>query len=44
MAKRYKMNRRGSKKYFSRGANRVHVKNMLSGSGSSYVMRGGIRL
>lgn len=40
--KRHGMSRRGSRKSFSRGANRIHKKNLQSGSG--YVMRGGIRL
>lgn len=41
--KRYKMSRRSSEKYFSRAGSRVHKKN-LGSSGSSHVMRGGIRL
>lgn len=42
--KRFKMNRRSSKKYFSRtaGNGHVHKKNLLNGG--STVMRGGIRL
>lgn len=44
MSRRYRMSRRSSRKSFSRGAGRVHKKNMLSSSGSKYVMRGGIRL
>lgn len=43
MSRRYKMSKRHSRKSFSRGANRVHKKNMM-GSGASYAMRGGIRL
>lgn len=42
MYKRHKMQRKRSEKYFTRGANRIHRKNLDSGSGS--VMRGGIRL
>lgn len=38
-----KMSKRRSRRSFSRGAGRVHKKN-LGSSGSSYVMRGGIRL
>lgn len=41
--KRHKMSRRSSKKSFRRGANRVHKKNMMSSSGGTFVMRGGIR-
>lgn len=41
---RRKMSRHHSRKSFRRGATRVHKKNMLSSSGSSFVMRGGIRL
>lgn len=44
MSRRYKMSRRSSHRSFSRGANRLHKKNLLSSSGSQYVMRGGIRL
>lgn len=44
MARRYKLSRRGSKKYFSRGANRIHAKNLLSSVTSPYIMRGGTRL
>lgn len=43
MSRRYKMNKSSSRRVFSRGANRTHIKN-LNSSGSSYVMRGGIRL
>lgn len=43
MSRRYKMSRSSSRKTFSRGAGRVHIKNLQS-SGSSYAMRGGIRL
>lgn len=39
MAKRYKMDRRKSRRSFSRGAARTHRKNMLGNP-----MRGGIRL
>lgn len=39
MAKRKKMSKRASKKSFTKGAKRVHAKNVLKG-----VMRGGIRL
>lgn len=44
MAKRFKMSRHSSKKYFSKtaGVGHVHPKNHLSSN--SYVMRGGIRL
>jgi len=42
MAKRWKMGRKASKRNFARNS-RVHPKNNLA-SGSSYVMRGGIRL
>lgn len=42
--RRRKLSRRGSRKYFTRAANRVHPKNMLSSVSSPYVMRGGIRL
>lgn len=42
--KRFKMGRRSSRRSFTRGANRVHRKNLLSSSGSGYAMRGGIRL
>lgn len=44
MSKRHKMSRGRSKRSFSRGASRVHRKNMLSSGGASYSMRGGIRL
>lgn len=44
MSKRHRMSRRGSEKYFSRAADRIHRKNSLTSSGSSYAMRGGIRL
>lgn len=40
MAKRYKMNRRKSKRTFTKGAVRVHRKNGMS----ARPMRGGIRL
>lgn len=40
MARRHGMNRRGSERYFTRAANRVHPKNGMNG----VVMRGGIRL
>lgn len=43
MSRRHRMSKRSSRRTFSRGAGRVHVKNLQS-SGSSYVMRGGIRL
>lgn len=42
--KRHKMSRGGSKRSFSRGANRVHRKNLQSSVGATYAMRGGIRL
>lgn len=42
MARRYKMSRRGSRKSFVRGANRLHRKNVSSVS--PYVARGGTRL
>jgi len=38
--RRHSMNRRGSEKYFTKAANRVHPKNSMN----SVVMRGGIRL
>lgn len=41
MSRRHKMGRRHSEVYFSRGADRIHKKNLLL-SGPS--MRGGIRL
>lgn len=46
MAKRRKMNRGSSEKYFSRtaGSNHVHRKNMMGGSSAAGPMRGGIRL
>lgn len=44
MAYRHKMSRGGSRKSFSRGANRLHKKNLSSSVGASYAMRGGIRL
>lgn len=46
MAKRYKMNRRSSEKYFSRtaGNQRVHPKNNFSNVNQAGPMRGGIRL
>ncbi len=40
MAKRYKMNRRKSKRSFTKGAVKVHRKNGMS----ARPMRGGIRL
>lgn len=40
--RRHRMSRGGSKRSFSYGANRIHRKNI--DSGSAYVMRGGIRL
>lgn len=40
--KRHKMNRRRSERYFSAAGSRVHKKNIQAGS--SYSMRGGIRL
>lgn len=40
--RRHSMNRRSSKRSFSHGADRIHRKNM--DSGSAFVMRGGIRL
>lgn len=40
--RRHKMSRRSSRKSFTRGANRLHVKNVSSVSG--YVARGGTRL
>lgn len=39
MAKRHKMNRRSSKKYFSKAGEKTHVKNIMGAP-----MRGGIRL
>lgn len=44
MSRRYRMSKRSSRKSFSRGAGRVHKKNMMSSSGASYAQRGGIRL
>lgn len=44
MRKRYKMSGRRSRRSFSRGANRIHKKNLMSSAGASYSMRGGIRL
>lgn len=40
--RRHSMNRHSSKRSFSRGADRIHRKNL--GSASAFVMRGGIRL
>lgn len=42
--KRKRMDRRSSRQNFRRGARNVHSKNLMSSSGSGYVMRGGIRL
>lgn len=42
MARRYKMSRRNSRRYFSNAADLTHRKNRLSAG--STVMRGGIRL
>lgn len=42
--RRRQLNRRKSEKMFTRGASRVHKKNLMSSSGSGFVMRGGIRL
>lgn len=44
MAKRFKMKPAKARKLFSRTAAKVHPKNNLGNSGSSYAMRGGIRL
>lgn len=44
MSKRFKMKPAKSRKLFSRTADRVHPKNTLGSSGSSFAMRGGIRL
>lgn len=44
MSRRFRMSKRSSRRTFSRGANRVHRKNMLSSSGSKYVQRGGLRI
>lgn len=44
MKRRYKMSRRGSQKYFSRAADRIHKKNLLSSVTSPFIMRGGTRL
>lgn len=44
MAKRSRMKPKTSKRLFSRTAEHVHPKNFLGNSGSSYAMRGGIRL
>lgn len=42
--RRHRMSRSSSKRNFRNGASRVHSMNSLSSSGSTYVMRGGIRL
>lgn len=42
MKKRFKMSKKSSKKDFRKGVNRLHKKNLLSGS--SMINRGGIRL
>ena len=42
MSKRHRISRGSSKRMFRATASRVHPKNISSGS--SYVMRGGIRL
>lgn len=42
--RRHKLSRRGSKKYFTKAAGRLHKKNLMSSAGGSYAMRGGIRL
>lgn len=44
MAKRKPMRQKAAKRYFSQTAQRVHPKNNLSSAGSSFAMRGGIRL
>lgn len=42
--KRRKMQRRASRKYFSRAADRIHPKNSFSVGAIGGPMRGGIRL
>lgn len=42
--KRHKMSKSSSRKSFTRGANRIHKKNLQGSAGSMYAMRGGIRL
>jgi len=42
--RRHRMSYGKSKRTFRKGASRVHGMNSLSSSGSTYVMRGGIRL
>lgn len=42
MSRRHRMSRRGSRKSFVRGANKLHVKNVSRVS--PYVARGGVRL
>lgn len=42
--RRHRISRHSSKRSFRNGAARVHGMNMLSSTGSKYVMRGGIRL
>lgn len=41
---RHKMSKGKSRGSFRRGASNVHRKNSMPSSGSTYVMRGGIRL
>lgn len=40
MRKRYKLSRRSSRRYFTKGANLTHKSNLY---GAKYMMRGGIR-
>lgn len=42
--RRHRMSLGKSRRSFRKGASQVHGMNSLSSSGSSYVMRGGIRL
>lgn len=42
--RRHKLSRGSSQASFKRGAGRLHRKNLMSSTGASYAMRGGIRL
>lgn len=42
MQQRSRMGRRGSKRYFTRNADKIHRKNL--NQGPRYAMRGGIRI
>lgn len=44
MKKRVKLAPRQSKNLFTNTAKRVHPKNVIGSAGTSFVMRGGIRL